>query len=362
MWDVIIVGAGPSGAVAAKRCAQKKIRTLLLERKRLPRDKVCTGMIMSPMSKGIIRDEFGEIPSKVLTEPRFLSGIELHLGTERHLIQIEMPLTWRRDLDYWLVGRAKEDGAEVWEEIKITHIEETADGFRINLFYRNKEIEVRSRFLIGADGGHSMVRKFLFPKLQVRYGLGYRECYKIDLGLDRSHWHLFISPEIAPYYFSIVHKEEFLLIDYSSRLKEIRGLVEQAHKSLAREYGFNPNLNPIWYDACIEPVLYHELFSGSFLPASNNCLLVGDAAGLLLPISGEGIGAALKSGLMASESVIEAMEKNDKAGDLYLDRLIGLISGLKELYEYARKIRGEKDEEKRILVMKEAWRKALDLK
>jgi flavin-dependent dehydrogenase len=49
MWDVIIVGSGPSGAIAAKKCAEQNLKTLILEKKKLPREKVCTGMIMSPM-------------------------------------------------------------------------------------------------------------------------------------------------------------------------------------------------------------------------------------------------------------------------------------------------------------------------
>jgi flavin-dependent dehydrogenase len=49
--------------------------------------------------------------------------------------------------------------------------------------------------------------------------------------------------------------------------------------------------------------------------------LVGDAAGFILPLSGEGIGTALKSGLLAATSVIEASRNNNQASHLYLDHL-----------------------------------------
>ena len=111
----------------------------------------------------------------------------------------------------------------------------------------------------------------------------------------------------------------------------------------------------------MEPVLYHELFSGSFLPARGNGLLVGDAAGLLLPISGEGIGAALKSGLFAADSVIEASRGDSQAAHLYLGRLKGLISKLQELYSDAKKMFAQKDENQRVSILKEAWQKALRL-
>ena len=47
--DVVVVGAGPSGSAAAKKCAQYGLRTLMLEKRQLPRNKICSGMIMGPV-------------------------------------------------------------------------------------------------------------------------------------------------------------------------------------------------------------------------------------------------------------------------------------------------------------------------
>ncbi|MFC2019578.1 FAD-dependent oxidoreductase, partial [Chloroflexota bacterium] len=66
MWDVIVVGAGPAGSAAAKRCAEHGLNTLVLEKRRPPRDKVCSGMIMGPLAHTLINQEFGHLPREVL--------------------------------------------------------------------------------------------------------------------------------------------------------------------------------------------------------------------------------------------------------------------------------------------------------
>lgn len=60
MFDVVVVGAGPGGSMAAKKCADHGLKVLVLERWKLPRDKHCSGLIMKPWCENIIREEFGE--------------------------------------------------------------------------------------------------------------------------------------------------------------------------------------------------------------------------------------------------------------------------------------------------------------
>ena len=77
--DVIVVGAGPAGSTAAKRCVEHGLSTLLIEKRWLPRDKVCSGMIMGPVAHTLIKEEFGGLPDTVLTQPNHLSGYFLHV-------------------------------------------------------------------------------------------------------------------------------------------------------------------------------------------------------------------------------------------------------------------------------------------
>jgi len=119
MWDVIVVGAGPGGSVAAKICAEEGLKTLLLERRELPRDKVCSGILAGETAKNLIREKFGDFPNGVLAYPYYLRGQIVYVqGAEPGIIKQSMPIAWRRDLDYWMTRKAQEQGTEVLESTR----------------------------------------------------------------------------------------------------------------------------------------------------------------------------------------------------------------------------------------------------
>jgi len=126
--------------------------------------------------------------------------------------------------------------------------------------------------------------------------------------------------------FALNHKDDFFLIEWSG-IRELRAEIQQ----ILVPYGLDLRSKPLWKDGCIEPWLHNELVSGAFSPARGNILLVGDAAGLVFPITFEGIGSALKSGLVAAESINEAHRRGQDAAGIYLQRLAPILEVLKAL-------------------------------
>ena len=84
-----------------------------------------------------------------------------------------------------------------------------------------------------------------------------------------------------------------------------------------------------------------ELSGGRFVPVQGNILIVGEAAGLQLPVSGEGIGLALESGLIAAHSIAEAMASKRGVAEIYLPQFESLQNMLKELSPWNKKIEEE---------------------
>lgn len=368
MYDVIVVGAGPGGSVVAKRCAQHGLKTLLLEKHRLPRDKVCSGMIMSRLAQTLVEKEFGQIPDEILTTPPYLSGLILHVvGVGRIKVEHHMPIAWRRDLDYWMNQKAQEAGVELWDNAGVTSIIEAGDGYVVTLKLGKEEQSIKARYVIGADGATSMVRKALFSDLRIQYVQIIQECYQGTLDLEREYFHFFYFPEIAVApSFDAHHKGDLFIIDVTARKGELKklNLVYRVKKVLSEDYGFDLKQQPLWTKGCIQPLMYKELASGSFSPCKGNVLLVGEAGGLLIPLlAGDGIREALWSGLLAANSIIKAEGSGEKAERFYSSEIANILSMLKTIYPWARKIKEQANEggEHLLKALEELWEKTLNI-
>ena len=326
-WDVVVVGSGPGGSIAGKMCAEAGLKTLLVEKKKLPRDKVCSGILLGAWVKELTEEHFGEIPTNVLIEQGHYNGVTLHVGEDASIdLPTFIPVCWRKNLDYWMCRKAVEAGAQIKDSTRVHTVRPHTKGYEVELREGKETEKIYTKFLVGADGALSAVRKALWPDLKVRYRPAYRECYEEQLSIEKDRFHWFFHWVASSPRFDINYKENFLLIEGGS-VRQIRERIRQ----ILGGYGFSPDAKPLWRDGCVTAILHEDLLNDTFIPANGNALLVGDAAGMLFPFTYEGIGPALKSGILAAEAVIEALAGDTKADRPYLRKAEEIKLFLKEL-------------------------------
>ena len=296
-------------------------------------------MIMGNWALNSIQEEFGKIPGKILTSPPELFGHRLYVaGADVHKLEAHTLLTWRKDLDYWFVKQAQGSGAIVQENARAVSVEKDGERIRVDLKINGGTKTLFPRFVIGADGATSMVRRSLFPDLKVPFSGPVRVWYRGELTLDNDYIHWFFPKRLPRPRFCVNQKGGIVLIE-GAGVKELSKEIEEA----LLPYGFDSRWKPIKKDGCAIALLHRQLIDGSFAPAKGNILLVGDAAGLILPITFEGIGTAIKSGIAAARSIIESVHRQGNAAPEYLSAIQGIIKTIRHLHKDRFQLKGEMD-------------------
>ena len=314
-FDAAIVGAGPAGSATAIGLARLGYEVALLDKKNFPREKLC-GDFVNPINRAIFRD-LG-VEERVVAEPHdevsgfritHFSGREAEARFGSRDRQGSAGLGLRRAaLDQLLVQRAAELGAATRLGWRIEKLSRTALGWQLIA----GEESWQAKVLIGADGRNSWVAQQLGlnrgAAMQGR-SIGFQirlRCARAASG--RIQIHLFPGG-----YAGVVGLGDGTItlgmaID-KRMLGGERGADFLFHKVLAR----NPHLKEI-IDRSESVAELRSVYPVHF-PArrcvADGALLVGDAARVSEPVTGEGIYFAMRSGLLAAETIDLALRRKN---------------------------------------------------
>ncbi len=310
-YDIVVVGAGPAGSVAAYECAKRGFKTLLLEKAILPREKACGGAVMY---RGI-RILNGIVPHELIEQKIYGLRFGFHNGTSSEFISHKLiGITVFRDkFDDFLSTRAVEAGAELAEDTRVIHTSVSDECATIQL---QDGREIKSDFLIGADGVNSIVSRSLNlrPKRKdlTRIGLGMEADFYVGrAGVMKATKGNPSVLEILPVknrisYGWIFPKREHLAIGIAGsgvHMRALRPDFDGFYQSLEKRLGVKLKLEK--RRTCF---LGGEGIAGTNV--TNRAILVGDAAGFVDPMMGEGIAYAMQSSKIAVDVIDQAIAEN----------------------------------------------------
>ncbi len=297
--DVAIVGAGPAGSACAAFCAAAGLRTVVIEREKFPREKVC-GDCLNPACWPVLRRleldvRVRQLPHAKLESVEFIAigGTKAHVDLPRGE---ECEIAVKRSLlDDLLLNRARELGAEVRDGTVVSAVAKERWGdWKIDIVHD----VVRAHFLVAADGRNSTIARLrnLLPSPGRE-----RVALQSHIPLPNEFGNRVVL-EFLPQGYSgqaPVNDRELnlCLVGIPTSIGQLKTWAEKRFR-VSPEHAWR-TITPLTR-APIKPV--HD----------DNLFLVGDTARVVEPFTGEGIYYALRSGELAAAAIARMIRTEDR--------------------------------------------------
>ena len=325
--DVLIIGAGPAGTSAALFLAKKGINSVILEKEKFPRDKIC-GDALSGKTVEVLNKLDKNLVAELSANKKFLGSwgvtfvapngqaLRVPFQTKKEKKNAPGFISKRIDFDNWLAEKAQATtGIKLYEESEVRRYKRE-EGYILAEAKNGKVF--KSKLVIACDGAYSSFAKSIGGLITEppHNCFGLRAYYKNVKGLDTENFiELHFLKEFLPGYFWI-----FPLPDGGANV----GVGMRADKMTAKKINLKKSFESILSN---NPIM-RERFAGAEavgdikqfgLPmgskkrplSGDNYMLCGDAAMLIDPFTGEGISNAMFSGYYAAIQAEKSLQQNN---------------------------------------------------
>lgn len=327
-FDALIVGCGPAGASAAIALSQKgSFRIGVLDKAKFPRDKICgdalSGNVVSTLKSlsPALYARFQAFPEKLGSYGiRFVApnGNFLDVPFKSPKTQVIEPpgfISKRVDFDNFLASEVKAlPNVALLEETAAESVQLAPD----RVVVKTRRGVLTASLLIGADGANGVTTRTLaaFKPEDAHFCAGLRAYYKGVSDMHAQHFiELHFLRELLPGYFWIFPLPNgYANVGLGILSRVVKKKRLDLKKLLARLIDSHPAIAPRFKRATlVDGVKGYGLPLGSKRRAisGERFILTGDAASLIDPFSGEGIGNAMKSGKLAAEVAAESLAQGD---------------------------------------------------
>lgn len=330
--EILIAGAGPGGAIAAITLAKQGIPVILVDKETFPRDKIC-GDALSGKVVEVLRKVDVDILGRLQISPIQVGswGVDfyapnrklLHVPFKTNYVKTDKApgyLTTRLDFDNFLVEEVRKyPEIDFRESCEMKTFERIQGDWKVG-FKSGAEVQVK--MIIAADGAHSAFARKV-GQIQMEkshYCGGVRAYYTGVTGMDSDNFiELHFIDDVLPGYFWIFPLPNGRAnVGLGMRSDKISQKKIDLKKLMEKIVTQDPVLSKRFTNAtCEGEIKGYGLPLGSKKRkiSGDGFVLVGDAASLIDPFTGEGIGNAMMSGWMAGNKAIEALSANNFSSD-----------------------------------------------
>jgi len=292
-YDVTVVGGGIGGSIAARLLVKHGFKTLLIEKLRTPRNKPCSG-IQFPYFEKLIGEK---IPREKLCANELYRVEMIMPGGGSLKGRMKMLNFWRSTFDSWLNQLAVSAGADFRDESKLTDFNAVDKQITVKMVDKSGEREINTRYLIGADGLNSTIRKKLRPQdFKKKAGGTINYYFAGRAGLDPNTLYMFYDREFAPIMFAWVYLKDDQWVIGTGADKNLLQYAERFLGYIREKYNVRGEM--------IKREGFASPMEGGVYLGETNVLMVGDAAGLVDLHRGLGMDNAALSGRLAAKAIM----------------------------------------------------------
>lgn len=321
-FDLIIVGAGPAGFACAHQLRNQNLKIAIIDKASFPRDKICGDALSADVVNQLYRmdqllgEKFDSFAQKIDSHGvRFVapnhSTLDINYKNPNHGNAAGY-ISKRLDFDHFLFQQIEnQSNIEVFQAEKVLDIKRNSEIIEVYTDQR----KLSAKMIVGADGAHSIVnRKLGSIKVEKdHYCAGIRQYYEGVKGFHANqHIELHFYKELLPGYFWIFPLPNGQAnVGLGMLSSEVSKKKIDLKKALFDIIESKPHLKDRFINAISleKPQGFGLPIGSKKRPISGDrFLLLGDAASLIDPFTGEGIGNALRSGRIASDNIIKAFE------------------------------------------------------
>lgn len=304
MYDLIIVGGGPSGSAAGRIAGKLGLKSLLIEKQTFPRYKPCGGAFSEQAMSYL---DF-EVPEHIHERNIFGARVHYHKQfIEKHKDYRIATITTRSILDDFLLQKAKEANIEINMGEKVETLKESADKVEV---YTNEDRYV-SKYVIIAEGAKGRL-KYLVREKDKKDAFGIAVVAEIERDNSTINEYIYNAIDIhfgitKMGYGWIFPHENYFSVGIGGLAKNLLKPQDTMKKFLILN-GFNGDYK---LKTHLVPAggIKRKLFT-------SRIVLCGDSAGFVDPFYGEGIAYAIRSGQIAAEIISKIIRLSNRVGTL----------------------------------------------
>ena len=308
IFDVAVVGGGPAGTIFTAELAHAlpTLKIALIDGQNEKRRKVCGGLL-SPDAQKVLARLGLTLPKEVLSDPQIFDVVTIDLEKrltrryQRHYLNMD-----RYAFDRWLLSFLPKEVEQIGG--RCTEISYDSGLARLSVNTDQGKQEISARYVVGADGASSVVRKKLFSKSPYKY-VSIQQHFRCDAKLLPPYSCVF-DPATSDSCSWTIRKDGYVIFGGAFKAKGCREAYECQRERFEAFIGA-PFGEAKKTEACLvsSPRTAKDLVLSD---RNGKAFLIGEAAGFISSSSFEGISYAMLSGKLLAEAFCESSPKEIK--------------------------------------------------